>query len=89
MSECVEFAGQGSHDVALLSGAFKSCQVPTGHNVHSVIPAASVKLPSAQVVQLLSEVAAKSAENLPAAHRSQLEALIWSLYEPGAHAVHS
>jgi hypothetical protein len=27
------------------------------------------------VVQVLSEVAAKSAENLPAAHRSQLEAL--------------
>jgi len=34
-------------------------------------------------------VAAKSAENLPAAHRSQLEALILALYKPGAHAVHS
>ena len=89
VSECVEFAGHGSHDVALLSGAFKSCQVPTGHNVHSVIPATSVKLPCAQVVQLLSEMAAKSVENLPAAHRSQLVALPLALYEPAAHAVHS
>lgn len=86
---CVEFCGHAVHGLDLLSAMLKSCQVLKGHDVHSVIPATSVNVPSAQVVQVLSEVAAKSAENLPAAHRSQLEALILALYEPGAHAVHS
>jgi len=60
-------------------GSLKFCQVLTGHSVHTVNPASTVNVPSAQVVQLLSEVAATLVENLPGAHKSQLVELIEGL----------
>ena len=65
--------------VALLFGSFKSCQVPTGHSVHTVNPASTVNVPSAQVEQVVSEVAATLVENLPGGHKSQLVELIEGL----------